>query len=322
MLVKISPFLVVISSFFLSWMILGRLIPYLRKNLMDQPNERSSHSIAKPNGGGIVFILMGTLFSTFSGNFIPLFCLPLAIIGLIDDQYKLSNSLRYSFQIFTVIALILYMPWFYDLLSNYSFLFLGLRLLFLVIVGTAIINFVNFMDGLDGLVAGCMAISIATTSLLLSSSYLALFGALLGFLIWNWSPAKVFMGDTGSTFLGSVFVGIIFSSEGVKSSLGFLFLATPLLADACICVIRRFLSGHSIFQPHRLHLYQRLNQAGWGHSKVASLYISATFMLALVFIFGGFKWTIVFSAVVVYIGFLLDKYASIPFYMASIKVKI
>ena len=99
-------FLVFTFSCFLTWMILGRLIPYLSNFLMDEPNERSSHSIATPNGGGIAFVLIGTLFSTLWGNFIPLCCFPLAIVGLIDDQYKLSNSLRYFFQVFTVIVLI------------------------------------------------------------------------------------------------------------------------------------------------------------------------------------------------------------------------
>ena len=128
--------------------------------------------------------------------------------------------------------------------------------------------------------------------------------------------------DTGSTFLGSIFVGLIFSSDGVKASFGFLLLATPLLGDACTCVIRRFFSGHCIFHPHRLHLYQRLNQAGWRHSQVASLYISATFILTFSFIFGGFQWALVSSSIVVSLGFLLDKYVSFPFYLAYSKSKI
>ena len=144
---------------------------------------------------------------------------------------------------------------------------------FLLLSVTAVINFINFMDGLDGLVAGCMAVSISALGLLISSdlSTWALVGSLLGFLFWNWSPAKVFMGDVGSTFLGAIFAGLVLQASTWHQALGFLFVSTPLLGDALICVLRRLVAGHCIFQAHRLHLFQRLHQAGWSHSRVSLL---------------------------------------------------
>ena len=76
-----------------------------------------------------------------------------------------------------------------------------------------------------------------------------LVGALFGFLLWNWSPAKVFMGDVGSTFLGAVFAGVVLQQASFTAALGPLLVATPLLADACICVLRRLRAGATLAWP-------------------------------------------------------------------------
>ena len=138
-------------------------------------------------------------------------------------------------------------------------------LILLVIAVTAVINFTNFMDGLDGLVAGCMVVTIATLSITLGAPWplWALVGSLLGFLLWNWSPAKVFMGDVGSTFLGAIFAGLVLQAPTWQQSFCFLLLSTPLLADAFFCVFRRLFAGQRVFEAHRLHLFQRLHQAGF-----------------------------------------------------------
>ena len=81
------------------------------------------------------------------------------------------------------------------------------------------------------------------------------------------------MGDVGSTFLGAVFAGLVLQASSLSDAFSYLLVATPLLADACLCVPRRMLAGQRVFKAHRLHLFQRLNQAGWPHSRV-SLIIS------------------------------------------------
>ncbi len=92
----------------------------------------------------------------------------------------------------------------------------------MVIAVTAVINFVNFTDGLDGLVAGCMAISLGAIAINGATGLWPLVGALAGFLIWNWAPAKVFMGDVGSTFLGAVFAGMVLQASSWPQALAML----------------------------------------------------------------------------------------------------
>ena len=183
----------------------------------------------------------------------------------------------------------------------------------------AVINFTNFMDGLDGLVAGCMAVAIGALAIALAAPWplWALVGSLLGFLLWNWSPAKVFMGDVGSTFLGAVFAGLVLQARSCPEAFGLLLVATPLLGDACLCVPRRLLAGQRVFQAHRLHLFQRLHQAGWSHARVSSLYIAATAALALALLAGGWPWVVGLAAAELLVGIWLDQRMAVPFAVAS-----
>jgi UDP-N-acetylmuramyl pentapeptide phosphotransferase/UDP-N-acetylglucosamine-1-phosphate transferase len=175
------------------------------------------------------------------------------------------------------------------------------------------------MDGLDGLVAGCMAVTIAALAIALAAPWpiWALVGSLLGFLLWNWSPAKVFMGDVGSTFLGAVFAGLVLQAPSWPEALGLLVVATPLLGDACLCVLRRLLAGQRVFQAHRLHLFQRLHQAGWSHARVSSLYIAATAALAVALLAGGWLWVFGLAVVELLVGVWLDQRVAVPFAVAS-----
>jgi Fuc2NAc and GlcNAc transferase len=192
-------------------------------------------------------------------------------------------------------------------------------MLALLVAVTGVINCTNFMDGLDGLVAGCMAVSMTAAAIELSAPWpiWALVGALLGFLFWNWSPAKVFMGDVGSTFLGAVFAVLVLQASTWSEALALLLVATPLLGDAFLCVPRRLMAGQRVFQAHRLYLFQRLHQAGWPHARVSSLYIAATAVLAIALLWGGLPWEITFAAVELLIGIWLDQKVAVPFAVAS-----
>ena len=171
------------------------------------------------------------------------------------------------------------------------------------------------MDGIDGLVASCMAIAIYTSSFVLDISWplWVLVGSLLGFLLLNWMPAKVFMGDVGSTFLGAVFAGLVLNAPTWDQALALLIVSTPLYADAGSCVLRRLFAGQPIFEAHRLHLFQRLNQAGWSHALISLIYISATATLALVLFFGGLLWLIFVAFLEILIGLWLDITVAAPF---------
>jgi Fuc2NAc and GlcNAc transferase len=306
--------------------LLRALIPILSRRLLDEPNQRSSHRLPTPHGGGVAFVLVASaasaldcLLSSASASVsltliaAPLLALPLALVGLLDDRHNLPASWRYIFQLATALGVVLVSP----LLAPT----VGLLpvLAFYLIAVTAVINFTNFMDGLDGLVAGCMAVAIAVAAIQLSSPWpiWTLVGALLGFLFWNWSPGKVFMGDVGSTFLGAVFAALVLQASTWSEALALLLVATPLLGDACLCVPRRFMAGQRVFQAHRLHLFQRLHQAGWTHARVSSLYIAATAVLAITLLWGGLPWVITIAALELLIGIWLDQQVAVPFALAS-----
>ena len=243
----------------------------------------------------------------------PLLALPLALVGLLDDRHNLPASWRYSVQLATAFVVIQLCP-----LVSSTNIFIPMFALLLIAV-TSVINFTNFMDGIDGLVAGCMAVAMTAAAIQLAAPgpIWALVGALLGFLFWNWSPAKVFMGDVGSTFLGAVFAVLVLQASTWPEALGLLLVATPLLGDACFCVLRRLLSGQRVFQAHRLHLFQRLHQAGWPHSRVSITYIAATAVLAVAMLAGGWPWVFCLAVVELLLGVWLDQRVAVPFAVAS-----
>ncbi len=115
-------------------------------------------------------------------------------------------------------------------------------------------------------------------------------GSLLGFLLWNCSPAKEFIGDGGTTFLG----------RGV-----------------CLCCPRRLFAGQRVFQAHRLHLFQRLHQAGWPHASVSLTIIAVTAVLAVAMLAGGWPWVFGLAVVELLVGVLLDQRVAVPFVVAS-----
>ena len=125
------------------------------------------------------------------------------------------------------------------------------------------------------------------------------------------------MGDVGSTFLGAVFAALVLHAVSWSQALTYLLVATPLLADACSCLLRRLVDGQAVFQAHRLHLYQRLQQAGWSHSQVSIVYIAATALLALAVLTGGLKVVLLIAVAEIIAGLLLDQYFAVPFLIAS-----
>lgn len=312
------------------WSLLWFLIPWLRRKLLDQPNARSSHRQPTPRGGGIAFVLVSAVASGVGLAragwspllALPLMALPLALVGVLDDRLDLPARWRYGAQLLTALAVMLLSPLARALpeVLPHPWLLLAPVAVLLVIAITAVINFTNFIDGLDGLVASCLAVALAAAALQLAVPPLVLWplvGALIGFLPWNWSPARVFMGDVGSTFLGAVFAAVVLQAPSWSEALGLLLVATPVLGDACLCVPRRLLAGQRVFQAHRLHLFQRLHQAGWSHRRVAGLYSGATALLAAALLLGGWPWVVALSSVTLLLGRWLDHHVAVPFALAA-----
>ena len=134
-----------------TWFLVRLLIPYLRKYFIDKPNNRSSHIYPKPRAGGISFVIIISLTGTFLGNYQPLFCLPLAFVSLLDDLRGSPKILRYIFQLLTVAYLMFESNFLLLFVEFFSDSFTIIFLLFLLLFGTAVINFINFMDGIDGI---------------------------------------------------------------------------------------------------------------------------------------------------------------------------
>lgn len=288
-----TTLILALASFFFSLIAVGTIKKLFSQQLLDIPNQRSSHLQPTPRGGGLGFIIAFALTSALAHALkLPidahlewwLMLFPLVIIGIIDDRLQVSALIRYIVQLgVSILAVVKYGSIPVPGLDNLGLLGSGMAIIITVISITALINFYNFMDGLDGLAGGCSLIQLAFFAYFLQEPILlVLVGALGGFLYWNWCPAKIFMGDVGSTFLGAI-LGISLLNHGNDPLKAWMALAVilPFIGDAVYTIICRWRDGENIFQPHRRHLYQRLQKSGWSHQQVSSTYMGATAVVAI-----------------------------------------
>ena len=272
-------FLACVVTFSLSWLLTRLMRAWaLRANLLDVPNDRSSHSIPTPRGGGVAFVLCFLLamllllwldvisLSLFSASAGMGFFV--AVLGFLDDRYHLSAKWRLACH-FLIAAITVY--WLLDL-TKFTF-FQMHPMLAPVAEWVAIfylvwlLNLFNFMDGLDGLAAAESICICAGAALIywLNGMSDVLFGPLIlvaavgGFLVCNFPPARIFMGDVGSGFLGYI-IGV-FSLQGLMldSPLfwSWFILSGFFITDATFTLLRRGLRGARLFEAHRSHAYQK-----------------------------------------------------------------
>jgi len=293
----LMPAAVAVATGVFCWLATGALIPILRRrDMLDYPNERSSHFDPTPRGGGIAVTIsillawialhkVGLVASSFVS--IALGTSLLALVSWIDDLRGLSPGMRLVAQGAAVTIGILVLP------STRSALeaWLGSTLFFVAagLVWVWWINLFNFMDGIDGL-AVSEAAAICSGLLLFAlvgdgadpaAALLAagIIGAAIGFLVWNWSPARIFLGDVGSVPLGylSGFLLLDLASRGRWKIV--LILPLYFLADATITLLRRLLAGERVWEPHRQHFYQQAVRNGLPHSAVVKRVIAANLLL-------------------------------------------
>jgi Fuc2NAc and GlcNAc transferase len=303
------------SSFLISLSTVALIRKSFSEKLLDVPNDRSSHTQPTPRGGGLGFIIafaitsaLTIFFSSPSSLSLPLFPLwftliPLAIVGIIDDRQGVSSSIRYLVQLAAAGLATFYIgafpqPW----LLEFGIFGQLIAIAITVIGMTAIINFYNFMDGIDGLVASCTAIQLGFQALYLNQPVLwLLVAALIGFIIWNWAPAKIFMGDVGSTFLGAtVAFSLLSNNQNSSETWSALVITLPLVGDAIYTLFRRLLNHENIFKAHRSHIYQRLQQSGLSHGQVTSIYVGLNLSIAIaIIVFGAIGSWYSFFAIIV-----------------------
>ena len=309
----VKQILLFLFSFVSNFFFLKILIPFLSRSIPALPNERGMHKLSKPSSGGLSFVLIYSILSIYQGFYLPLLSLPMGIIGLIDDKYDISRLFRIITQILTIYFLIIFLKNDPNT-SAHFFAQYGLwGYLFLVLLGTSIINFVNFMDGIDGLVCGSMIMILFTLNGEVNF-LIPIIGTLCGFLYFNWYPSKIFMGDMGSLFLGTFLVSLIYSnSSSWIGIIKILILCSPLFLDAIVCIFRRIINKKNIFNSHKSHLYQRLVSNGMKHSTVSIIYISSIGLLSIFYLYSNLINLSIVAGIIFLIGVFLEKNYAIDF---------
>ena len=276
----------------------------LRLGVMAMPNRRSSHDWPIPNSGGVAIVL--TFFAGFavllyfgdealigSGHMIGFAVagLGVAAISLADDlgqfrSFRIKLAAQFSAALVLVAFGIVFQTMSLPVAGTFDLGWWGYPMTVLWIV--AMTNIFNFMDGLDGLAGGCgviVALFFGVVTALEGSHFVyilcyVLLASALGFLIFNFPTARIFMGDVGSQFLGFGFAAIaVIAAEYDTSRTSLLIM--PLLFfhfifDATFTFIRRLFRGQHVTQAHRGHLYQLMNQLGVSHLGVSLFHFAVT----------------------------------------------
>lgn len=299
MLIIVMPAFAFVSSLILT----GFVRRYaLSRNILDVPGPRASHSVPTPRGGGMGFVavFLGGLFMfrylypelsdiwmALSGGVV------VAIFGWWDDCRNLTVRVRLV--VHAVAAL-----WVLCQLGGFSQLDLGIIVINLGILGSLLawlaivwcINLYNFMDGIDGLAAGealmvggfAGAFALIKGALPLAMACWLLAAAVGGFLVWNWPPAKIFMGDVGSSFLGFIMatLAVGFERKGVFPALLWLILLAVFIVDATATLCLRIVQGKKWYEPHREHAYQMAVRTGYSHGQVTTTVMIIDVLLGIV----------------------------------------
>ncbi|MCV6622941.1 MAG: glycosyltransferase family 4 protein [Cellvibrionaceae bacterium] len=276
----------------------------LKAQVVDVPGERSSHSQVTPRGGGLAIVICASLYAIYLSVQTPSLIawllaifLPAGLLGLfsfIDDHRPLSRRLRMLVHMACAALFIYLLPTTSSLqLGTYSIAINSFWALpFSLIAISWLINLYNFMDGIDG-IAATEAISllfglqiiIAANGAGFDQILMGLAAIISGFLFINWAPAKIFMGDIGSCFLGLALAAVAcYCSAYYQISLwSAIILLAAFICDASWTLLYRILSKQAWNEPHRSHSYQILSRRWESHSKVvcAMLAMNALWLLPL-----------------------------------------
>lgn len=301
--------ILLLISFLLTYFIKNYMI---KKSLVASVNERSSHTVPTPHGGGISIAItwfIGLFYLYFIGQiennlfYALLFGAVISIVSFFDDIYELSPKLRLIIQAIVAIGGLYFLGGFetltFGIFDIQNPIFTNIFAFFMIIW---FINLYNFLDGINGY-AGSESLFLAVAGFILfgGNHFLVLAVAVLGFLYWNWNKAKIFMGDVGSTLLGynvAIFI-IYYANQEPTNFWIWIILFGVYWFDATLTLIRRKLNKERLSLAHKKHAYQRLTQAGWSHYKVTNYSIGLNILLfAIVFFISNIFVAFLFSFVV------------------------
>jgi Fuc2NAc and GlcNAc transferase len=289
----VSLLAVIAAAGVVSWVLTGVVRRrMLARGRLDVPNERSSHVVPTPRGGGLsiaAVVFGGLLWGTLAGwvSFdvgVALLGggLMVGAIGWADDCYDLTYRPRLAVHFAAALWTLYWLGGFPRLDVGAGALTLGVAGWVVAALGIVwAVNFYNFMDGIDGIAGGeAVVTGMGGGLLLLAAGAPDLAGlsfliaaASAGFLLWNWAPARIFMGDVGSGVLGYLFAALAVASEnrGAVPMLVWVLLLGVFVVDATVTLVRRALDRERVFDAHKKHAYQRAVQAGWSHTRVSTL---------------------------------------------------
>lgn len=272
----------------------------LKKNIIDNPNERSSHSVPTPRGGGVAVVcsyLLALTVLIYSQQLTVHIGLTLmaagfviALLGFLDDHGHINSMLRLAIHFLVAIGVVISLGGFAEVTAfnglELSFIANIIAVLFLV----WLLNLYNFMDGINGIASVeaitttvSMAILYAVLSTSLNSDILWLLAAcVFGFLLWNFPKAKIFMGDACSGFLGLTLgiLALIALKENLALFYAWIICLGVFVVDATYTLIKRVLSGYKMYDAHRSHSYQILSRK-WGSHTPVTLAVAAINLLWL-----------------------------------------
>jgi len=278
-----------------SWALTGWLRQYaIKHDIVDVPNPRSSHRVTTPRGGGGAIVLATTAalawWSWVTGSAalgVALSSgLAVAVIGFVDDHRAVPALPRLIGHSLAASVAVVGLGLDGFVVNGGTTLLWIAGAVIAVVFVVWLTNLTNFMDGIDG-IAGVQTITVcaagATLSYLIAPETglwfepAVLGAATVGFLIWNWPPARVFMGDVGSVYLGFMIAMFTLRATLVAPVLGWcwLILSGVFIVDATFTLARRTARGDRLFEAHRSHAYQHLARA-WGHRPVTLLVAAVT----------------------------------------------
>lgn len=304
-----SIFFLIIVGFLAAFSLTGYTRQYaLKKNIIDNPNERSSHSIPTPRGGGVAVVisyLSGLLLLIYLGVLSQHIGLTLivasfiiALLGFLDDHGHINSMLRLAIHFIVAIGVVVSLGGFSEvkIFNDFSLGFSAniIAVLFLV----WLLNLYNFMDGINGIASVeaittmmSMAVIYFIFNLQLNIEILWLLTAcVFGFLLWNFPKAKIFMGDACSGFLGLTLgiLALIALKENLVLFCAWIICLGVFIVDATFTLIRRVLSGYKIYDAHRSHAYQILSRKFSSHTPVTI----AVALVNILWLFPIAYWTV------------------------------